>query len=286
MAQRVEVKMVPSINWEIESKEIAIMGAADPIKGYHALTRTDTGGVVSVFKKSYVFLPNAEFVSTAEKISKITGFPIEGFQEVNGGKKVLAYLKNKDENFKLVGEKLDDYLVLGNSHDGSTSLFLGNSNTIIRCMNQFGTIVQNMKVRHTTSMEQKLEDILVDIENYFIGIKRLAGTFERMREIKIDKQIIEALALRIFEVENLTDISEGKLKKINEFKESAEQEIDALGSNMWGLFNGVTHFSTHKMANRNPTQGNFWGQAGDVNRRALKFGQEMVDSHRKVLLTV
>lgn len=285
-APRKEVKMVPSIDWEIESKQIAILGNDNPINGYHALSRNDTGNVISVFKKSYVFYPNADFVNTANKISAVTGYPIEGFQEVNGGKRVLAYLKNTNKDFKLVGQDLEDYLILGNSHDGSTSLFLGNSSTIIRCMNQFGTIIQNMKFRHTKSMEEKMEDIIHEIENYFIGVKRLAGSFERMREIKIDKQIIEALALRLFEVENLTDVTPNKLSKINDFKASAEQEIDALGSNMWGLFNGVTQYTTHKLTTRNPTLGNFWGQAGDMNRKALLFGNELVEGKKKVLLTV
>jgi hypothetical protein len=153
-------------------------------------------------------------------------------------------------------------------------------------MNQFGTIIQNMKIRHSSSMEQKLEDVVHDIQKYFEGVKRMNQNFERMREVKIDKEIIEALAMRIFEVENLTDISEGKLKKMMAFNASAEEEIDALGSNMWGAFNSVTHYTTFKVVNRNPTLGNFWGQAGDINRRALKFCEEVLDNQKKTLITV
>lgn len=285
-APRKEVKMVPSINWEIESKQIAVLGEDEAIPGYHALKRNDTGATISVFKKSYVFYPNADFVATAQKLSDVTGYPIEGFQEINGGKRVLAYLKNTNKDFKLVGQDLDDYLVLGNSHDGSTSLFLGNSSTIIRCMNQFGAIIQNMKYRHTRGMEEKMLDITQEIENYFVGVKRLSNTFERMREIKIDKQIIEALALRLFDVDNVTDMKPTQLVKINDFKASAEREIDELGANMWGLFNGVTHYTTHKVTSKNPTLGNFWGQSGDINRKALLFGNEMIEGKRPALITV
>lgn len=286
MAPRKEVKMVPSINWDIVSKEISLQGTSTAIPGYQALTRNDTDSVISIFKKTYVPMYNNEFVENAHKISEITGFPIEGFQEINGGKRVLAYFKNTDPNFSLVGEKLEDYMVLGNSHDGSTSIFLGNSHTIIRCMNSFGSIVQNMKIRHTKTQGMKFADVLRDIEEYFMGVKKLERTFEKFREIKIDPLIIQALADRLFDMDNNQEISKGKLAKIADFKQSVIQETGDLGDNYWGLFNGVTHYTTHKMNSKNPTLGNFWGTAGDMNKKALRFGLDIVEKKRPALITV
>lgn len=286
MAERKEVTFVPSLDWDVVSQKISLFGDDKEIPNYQALKRSDNGNVISVFKKSYNPLYNKDFVEKTKLISQVSNFEIEGYQEINGGKRVLAYLRNSDPNFKLVGQKVDDYLVVGNSHDGTTSLFLGNSTTIIRCMNQFGTIVQNMKIRHSSKMEEKLDDIISDLEDYFLGVKRLNSTFERFTEIKISPEIITALTQRLFDMDNFTDASPKKLEKVADFKASITQEMDALGSNFWGLFNGVTHYTTHKTVNRNPTKGNFWGMSGEMNNKALKFGEDLLNGNKKVLITV
>lgn len=276
------VQFVPDINWDVQSKNISLLGENEAIPGYQALARSDNNKTIAVFKKRYVPLLNADFVENAHKISEITKFPIEGFQEINGGKKVLCYLKNNDPNFTLLGERVRDYMVFGNSHDGSTAIFLGNSHEIIRCMNQFGTIVQNMRIRHTATQTLKLENLLEDIEKYFEGLEKMEKKFEKLREIKIDKKIIEALAIRLFEVENLLDVSPRKEEQIEDFFESVEQETADLGNNFWGLFNGVTHYTTHKASNRTPTLGNLWGTPGKMNQKALKFGEELLQAKTKL----
>ncbi len=284
MAARKEVKFVPAITWDVQLKNICIEGETDVIENQHALVRDDNKKVLSVFKHSYKPCLNKDFTATAERISNLTKFQIEGYQEINNGKRVLAYLKNNDPNFRLVGEPVDDYMVIGNSHDGSTSLFLGNSNTIIRCMNQFGSIMQNLRIRHTASMDQKLELAIADIEEYFRKVERMGKTFEKFREIKIDKNIIHALTERLFDLDHNHEISDRKAAKMLDFKESVDQEIDALGTNFWGLFNGVTHFTTHKVSSKNPTLGNFWGQSGKMNDQAMKFGLEMLDKKKSLIL--
>lgn len=148
------------LTWEVESKNIfsgEVVGM-DKIPGYKAISRNDNQVVLSVMKNSYSPMLNAEFLEIVENIRTISGFKLEGFNEFKQGKKVLAFLKNDREDFYIGGHKIEDYFLLGNSFDGSSSFFQGTSTELIRCTNAFSKIQVHSKIRHTKNIKDKISE--------------------------------------------------------------------------------------------------------------------------------
>jgi hypothetical protein len=269
-------ELKPALGFEVAMEPIILKSNGSEIERYHAIVRSDTQKPISIFKKSWKPLLNSEFTDMAEQVAKITKFPLMGFQSIGDGSRVLAYLKNENK-VQILGHDTEDYLVLGNSHNGTTSVFLGSSNIMLRCMNQWSHVIQNLRIRHTKTLHDKVFSLMQDLDVYFAGKDKILETYRKMEKIKISPAIIEALTDRLFKMDTQEEITPRKQRMLDDFNESLETEMTDLGRNMFGLFQSVTHYSTHKIdQKKNVAFGNIYGQAAEKNAIAYNFGLELI----------
>ena len=268
-------ELTNSISWECQEKEIQIIGQDSKIEGFKALIRSDNNEVLSIHKKSYAKFDNNQIEKITEEIAKLSGGSVQGFTEFQKGKRILGFVKPSD-NIQTIGKNpIEDYIVIGNSHDGSTGIFLGTSTTLIRCTNAFSRIVKDNVIRHTKNHESYLYDVVRTYSDYKKEKEILYQSFENMSKIHIDKDIILSLQNRIFNVNNLEEISAKKEDQIKLFNESLEREFTDLGQNLWGFFNAVTHYSTHSIKQKQSTFGNVFGTSAEFNKKSIKIIEEL-----------
>jgi hypothetical protein len=267
------------LKWEIESKDIFTNTTSDfttnwnQVHGYKAISRNDSGGILSVMKNSYSPMTNTEFLDTVSKIKEISGFQLAGFNEFKGGKKVLAFLENNREDFYIGGHKIKDYFLLGNSFDGSSSFFQGTSTVLIRCTNQFSKIETMTKIRHTKSIGRKLEEYYIYLDSYFNQRDELYKTFERAAEFKLTEELQEQMIKFVLGIKESLDkeLSAHKQNQIEMLRNNILSETKDLGENLWGAFNGVTKYTSHDLVSKTPTFGNVFGIQADINNKAIDF---------------
>jgi hypothetical protein len=259
------------INWEVEKKDIFTDG--EKIDGYQAIRRNDNNKVLSVMKTSYSPMLVTEFLETVEKIKEISGFELVGFNEFREGRKILGFLKNNRENFYIGNHKIDDYMLLGNSFDGTSSFFQGTSTVLIRCTNQFSQIHQHNKVRHTKNFKEKMDEFYSYLNFYFNERAKLYSTFEKLGNIKFTEEMREKMIKFVLNVPEISDkeLSKRKENQMSILRDSILTETKELGENLWGAFNGITHFTTHKIDSRNPVFGNVFGSVADINTRGMEY---------------
>lgn len=249
--------------------------------GIHkVLHRSDTGRVLSVMKNSYFPTFNEHFMETTEKLSEISGFELAGYSEINGGAIVMSHLKNTEEDLFIGGHKIEDYLVTGSSCDGKYSWFLGTTTVLTRCTNQFSKLNRFERVRHTASAPRRIEELLKTLEIYFKGRKEMFQNFSRMQDVKIDQEIKDAAIMYLLKLEE-QEMLEGKLstQKLNQAEQvelALSREISDVGDNLWGLFNGMTYYTTHVLKQKEAAFGNLFGQSGKLNKRAYDFSMEQL----------
>jgi len=280
-----DMKLVPTLDWEAEKKSVGVRtdGSYKVAPKYRAIIRNDSNEVLSIVKKNYNLLSNAEFMQLVNEIRVITNFDLQGFQAVKGGGVVLGYLKNSEPDLKIGGLAFEDYLVFGNSFTRETSLFVGSSSIVISCMNAFGRIHQGIKIPHFSTMDEKIKELKRYFVNYFEAKKDLYNAMEGFTKIKIDAEIIEQAINYVFELEKFEkpdkEISKQRFAKVVDCRESILQEVERIGDNGWGLFNGMTHFTSHKLASsktKEETIGNLYGMKNYFNQRAFQFISELV----------
>ena len=94
----------------------------------------------------------------------------------------------------------------------------------------------------------------------------------------VSDEMREDLMKVLFKLEEGKEISTRKNAQIEVMQSMISKEIGALGNNMWGLFNGVTMFTTHKLEAREEVFGNFTGRKAEIYEAAYQFCLEKVNA--------
>lgn len=236
-----------------------------------------------IMGRSYVPLYNSEFEQLAHDMAQTLDLPEPGFVCNNDGSVVVATIKNPESQKIGLGNDIDikDHIVLVNPHNGG-ALSIGTSNVIIRCTNMLSQVFKKVKVSHSGDLNKKVMNFKAEFENYNKMRDKLYQNFNELANKQIDYTYMEQFAKELHGVEYKEDIQKQSKRKQNLIEDtlnSIETETNDIGMNGLGLFNGVTHFVTHKYQNgKNSEKGNLFGQA-------YRFSENALNKANKELLT-
>jgi len=169
------------LNYEVVESPIYYMGNEGFMVSddrYKGLVRDDNNELLSVKRNSYNPLFIKDFKAITDKVQKASGFDFETYQEFDGGRIILSYLRNNQGLQSVAGFPMNNYMVIGSSFNGKTSTFIGSNSTMIRCMNAFSRISRTNRIRHTASADIKIEELINSIEDYFTITQNMYQEFE------------------------------------------------------------------------------------------------------------
>ena len=250
---------------------------------FKVIARDDNFKALSVMKKSYEPLFNRQFELIAEKMAEVSGFELLNFKEFKEGRIILANLKNTSDVEELFGKKIEDYMILGSSHDGSYPFFIGTAMVNVWCQNQFSKISRIAKVRHTSTSEVKRDALMADLEVYFKQRESILEHFTRFQKVEIPEELRKEAIHRIFEIKK-EDMLEGKIstRKLNQMelvRGAYAIEAAEYGNTAYALFNAFTRYTTHTLESKDKVFGNFHGVPGWLNEKAYKVAEEIVEGN-------
>lgn len=268
--------------WDVMSKPIYDHNGK-VITSHKNICRDDNEDSIFVMGKRYEPLKNEELWNFAQKISEATGCNIKGHSQFKKGRVVMVQLENTKKDIIVAGHKMKSNIIVGNSFDGTRPIFLGCSDTYIRCSNQFGRILQTMTIRHSKQQLLKMEELVKEIGKYFNEYDALIQTLNDFSNVKLDDAVRSLLVNEILDVDSTIpyhDLSTRKKNQIEALESSIESEVKDLGGNLLGLFNGVTHFTTHKMKSKDDYQ--LHGTTALRNNKALSFCKAVMNGEYTV----
>lgn len=243
--------------------------------GTKTLVRSDNDVMLSVVGKDYGTAQPKWFADQVASLGAIIQTPLTGFQEFDEGRKIAAYLKT--DRKKICGFPMQEFLVICTGYDNQAT-FLGTSSKLLRCDNEFGSILKQAKVRHTKNHRANVESLFRDYKEYALLRDQFYESFEGFRKIKIKKDIPEKLVNHLLDIDPEQKISTRKRNIKELVLESVHTEIEDLGWNAFGLFNGVTHYTTHVLNPRKENiLGNFFGQQNVLNQKAFNYCQTLIN---------
>ena len=277
-------------DWDIIRKTPHIeneSGIFVPENDYVMLKRSDNGRTLHSTNATYTETTNKQFVEYTKMLSEASGFAIEGYSEFREGEKVLSYLKQTDDYIhQYLGLAAESYLVFGNSHNGTTPIFVGSANLLLRCHNQWGSINKGLKIKHTNSWQARLKDFIEMVALFKANKMIEAQRLSQLREIEIDHTILSALANRLLGLDEKIDLGKVKRDAQSALMASMVKETNDLGMNLFGFWNGATHFTTHdsKKQTNEDVFGNMLGVNATFNAKALDIATEFAVKERSLVL--
>ena len=282
MSNRVQDVLNKSgLNWWVREETLTTQsGIIVPNK--KALIRNDNDAILSVTNDSYCPYQNEQLVELLDKVSQQVGLPIHKGGLFGGGEKVFIQLKSDD--LKLGTDRIEGFITGINSFDGSTSLAFGPSNITISCMNTFYAAFRNIttKVRHTKNMVLRIDEICKGLETVLDEEKVLFDDIIKLSETRMTEKNQDWVTRLLFDIERqveLTDLealSTQKQNRLSKFYVDLNGELQEKGDNLWGLFSGVTKYTTHSYNKSDSTETKMFGINGERERQIFKGLVELV----------
>ena len=269
------------LNWKVRTEGLQTSsGIIIPDK--IGIVREDDSTILGIHSNGYLPYQNDQMMELLFKVSQQTGLDVHKGGSFGGGRKVYVQLKSND--LTLGTDRIEGYVTGINSFDGSTSLSFGPSSKTISCQNTFFGVYKDLdsKVRHTKNMELKIDDICRQIEGVVQEETNVFGSIVKMSETRFDDVIKDRVIKSLFNIERNVDIkdvdslSTVTQNKLSRFYVDLNGEIQGKGDNIWGLFSGVTKYTTHSIGKGDNSENKMFGTYGNRERQIFKQLVEMV----------
>jgi len=267
-----------------------------PIAGYQAITRLDTGKTLSVMAESYTTIQNEALIRIAEALHEDTS--MDAVCVLADGRRVTFTARVRGAEADVVpGDPVQQYLIGCTSHDGSIPFQLLFSPIRVVCQNTLSAAVglaerrqhrdTSIRIRHTKNADALIQRLpeLVDIRRrQFLGgieeLRQMAATPCSMAQFRqyISSVFADQLEGTVNDVRG--DKSTARLKVLEDLAgwpslrrkfegEAIGSELMASRGTAWAAYQSVTEFLSHEagrtkqsnQAARQRFESLYWGNA-------------------------
>jgi phage/plasmid-like protein (TIGR03299 family) len=235
------------LNWTVQTKPL--FSAEGQATGSQGIFRNDNGLWLGTVGGRYRAYQNYQMAESLMRASDAMGLDMARGGVLGDGKKV--YLQMELPEDKIGKSTIKRYVTGLNSHDGTTSIGFGSSNTVVVCQNTFFRAYGEVqKVRHTITAQSSINDIIAQMQDAIREEAALMATFKRMADMPLQDEIVERVMRKLFVVnpdDLQTEVSTRKKNQLRTFADAVKTSVNEQGSTVWALFNGVTRYSTHTL---------------------------------------
>jgi hypothetical protein len=202
------------------------------------------------------------------------------------GQRVFYQLSLKDQ--EIGPDTLKRNITCLNSHNGSSSIGFGSTNTVISCSNTFHRAMKDLsKLRHTESADARLRLAVAEFQKAMDDDEMLMERFNRFTEVVLDKTILERVISNVFGVDGLnvkeSQISTRKKNQISGFETALKKETTSKGGTLWGLFNAVTYYTNHMGNSKDTNQHLMYGSGYKKNLKAFNIIDQYENDKRALV---
>ena len=124
-------------------------------------------------------------------------------------------------------------------------------------------------------MKPKIEEILRKIDVLLVEEQSTFQTIQRLGNFRVTQEVRDLVIRKLFEIKreerlDSPDFSTNKLNRMSKFYVDLNGEINQKGDNLWGLFSGVTKYTTHGMKKGDNSENKIFGKTGNIERQIFE----------------
>lgn len=244
-----------TIHAKIKTSETDEMSLWQPIDDKFATYRTDTQETLGIVGNRYEIVQNKDAFGFFDSIIDRGEAIFETAGAIGKGEKIFLTAKLPDD-LMIGGEKVEKYLILTNSHDGSSSILAGLTHIRIVCNNT-------------------LQAALRDLSNK-VTIKHNGGANERLKEAHRVMGISSKYSAEVYDIFNrMTEVkmSEGQYReyiydviKPDFVPAGKQQSIEEMSTRLKNMVDQTLEFAfTHHTQTTPESNGTLWGAYNSVS---------------------
>lgn len=247
-----EILVAHNLDFRIEKEQL--LSATGKPTPFFGLFNDKTGECINSVKEGYTVSQNDEVVGLVlEGMQGFGELSVSKAGALNGGRKVFIQLGI--EGMSVVGsERIKRYVTIIDSNDGSTGLSVGIGELVMSCQNQFFKFYKSgqSKLRHTASLTQRIKELPYLIEMALSESLKLTETYKQFQSTPVTRALADEMVKYILgfdknmSIKADSELSTRSRNAMETLYNHIEKETNQKGLNMFGLFSGVTSWTTHE----------------------------------------
>jgi len=275
------------LDFEVELVPVWINGSI--FEDAKAVVRKDTKTVFKVVGNQYTPLQNRAAFKFFDGVVGAGAAIYETIGSLRGGRRIWI-LANLKESLSIQGDEVAKYVVLSNSHDGSTAVQMFNTPIRVVCENTLEMAVSaasaSFYARHTSGVAGKVEsarEILGLVNIYYANFAERANlmAIKQLAPVDMPKLLYAAFKSPEYlkvganeELQKMVQISADKVKELVEVDRG--EYAPKLHGTVYEAYNAVTKYTDHYRDYRGNTpesrlNGVWFGGGNIIKTRALDW---------------
>lgn len=264
------------------AKELPVyLESGVPVPGYKALVRSDNGKALSIMSSRYKPVQPREIVEFYQDLTEDLGYELETAGSLKEGKKIWALAKTPHSMSLLGHDKLDNYLLLATSLDGTLSTIAKPTTVRVVCNNTLSIAVKDgesgIKTSHKTKFDpDKVKQALGLVKNSWEVFSEMSNTLAKRKMSHDD--VLDFFGTVVFKTDDPKKLEKGinstKGKQIiHAIQHSPGSSYDSAKGTAWGLLNGLTNWLDYTASRNQDNRLNsaWFGQGAEIKQNAVDF---------------
>lgn len=275
-----EILVAHNLDFRIEKEQL--LSASGKPTPFYGLFNDKTGECINSVKEGYTVSQNDEIVELVlEGMQGFGELSVSKAGSLNGGRKVFIQLGI--DGMSVVGsERIKRYVTIIDSNDGSTGLSVGIGELVMSCQNQFFKFYKSgqSKLRHTASLNQRIKEIPYLIEMALSESLKLTETYKQFQSTPVTRALADEMVKYILgfdktmSIKQDSELSTRSRNAMDSLYNHIEKETNQKGLNLFGLFSGVTSWTTHEKSAPRRENGREESMMTGTNYRTNEQGLE------------
>jgi phage/plasmid-like protein (TIGR03299 family) len=241
--------------------------------------------------KKYEVLQNKDAFQPFDEVLLDSGYTYETAGAVKDGQKIWILAKAPYSN-EVGDDTIDRYVLLFNSHNGSTGVTMKPTMIRVVCNNTLEYALNQksdngISLRHTIGVKDRLNTLTEALRVCEANVDRAIGIMKRMNEVEITDKVMTKYFETVFptlanrEVESYHPVTKRKIPNF------AKPHYEALvanyrhgkgnnGKTMWDAYNSITEYIDHTKSYSDPLSSIGFGWGKNVKQNAFKVGSKFI----------
>lgn len=273
------------LGWQV-TKEQLYRADQTPVQDAFATVASDTNEVLGVVGAQYTPLQNEiafDFFDSAASDGTIL---FETAGALGKGERIWLLARTPNNSFEVVpGDEIKSYMLLSNSHDGSSGVEVRSTSVRVVCQNTLGMAVRGAKpvvrLRHTKSVEARLRMAGDLLRQHAEHQKTYQEALQYLAKFPITDDLVQAFELEMFGDLDATPEGRGRTllaNKLEQFENllvrGAGTEIKGVAGSLYGMVQAYTEWADWASPVRGTsdrTNAIVFGQAAQDKQAALDY---------------
>jgi phage/plasmid-like protein (TIGR03299 family) len=263
-----------------------------PFEDKFATYRKDTHDTLGIVGGRYEIVQNKDAFGFFDAIIDSGEAIFETAGALGKGERIFVTAK-LPEDMLVAGEECNKYIILTNSHDGTSSIIAGFTSVRVVCNNTLQAALRDLTnkvlIQHRVGAKERLAEAykVMNIGSKYMN--EVQEVFNEMAKTKVSDEQLQDYIIKVMnpeykslksveEAEKISTRFKNQVSSIYEFALShPTQQTNATRGTLWGAYNAISGYYNYIQKYKNEEQKFTSQMFGNANNKIIKAFNEAVD---------